>query len=655
MSLTGAIPSGFQKLFASWLRLEPRCRSDDFSRGLEARTADPLWMLTRQWQLGEFQAEDAGSPIRVDLSYQTGTIEEVTLGRSSAPVALRRGPPLEALVERESTRRDDWRVRVQIGQQFERLLRARFPDQAQALIDGYRQQPQYAIKDPDDAELVELDQATQRFRRLMAGRAIDGHKLMTDIEARTPIPLPTGVSADVTETEMVRVTDDLRTWYQRLYSQPEPDKGSAWRPEKLDYSFEVQTPAGAENQIRLVAPDYRNGELDWYTFSVSQPAEGRWPEPQTKHFPPTRVSFAGMPHPRWWAFEDSRTDFGNLDVATPDLAKLMLMQFALVYGDDWFILPLELPMGGVAKVTSLQVTDVFGVHTYVERGRTDGDDPLKRFRLFELSLAADPGGPGMGEFLFVPPVVGFREESPPIEEVRFQRDEVANMAWAIEHTVPNKLGEPVAGLDAWHERERELLPRVLAALGTVINPRTNADIVSSEMVRDLRLTGSRTVAFSLVLKPGDPPDLVDKAKQSAESVVGVKLAEVVVDTGESQLPLYRLATTVPPMRIPLLPAAVGGSIKLERAQMPQEEGDGYEAMTRLLTRDEPGAVKWMDEEVVPRAGVKVLLTRQRVRWVDGETYVWLGRKVVTGSGEGSSGPRFDVLAQSRKGIAGGER
>ena len=46
----------------SWLRLEPRTRKADMAAGLQARIYDPLWLLARQWQTGEFQGEDAGSP-----------------------------------------------------------------------------------------------------------------------------------------------------------------------------------------------------------------------------------------------------------------------------------------------------------------------------------------------------------------------------------------------------------------------------------------------------------------------------------------------------------------------------------------------------------------------------------------------------------------
>ena len=46
----------------SWIRLEPR-RRDDMSEAVHARVYDPLWMLARQWQTGEFQGEDTGTPV----------------------------------------------------------------------------------------------------------------------------------------------------------------------------------------------------------------------------------------------------------------------------------------------------------------------------------------------------------------------------------------------------------------------------------------------------------------------------------------------------------------------------------------------------------------------------------------------------------------
>jgi hypothetical protein len=43
-----------------WTRLEPQSRGRNPSPGLEARMHDPLWLLARQWQFGEFHGEDAG-------------------------------------------------------------------------------------------------------------------------------------------------------------------------------------------------------------------------------------------------------------------------------------------------------------------------------------------------------------------------------------------------------------------------------------------------------------------------------------------------------------------------------------------------------------------------------------------------------------------
>lgn len=42
------------------------------------------------------------------------------------------------------------------------------------------------------------------------------------------------------------------------------------------------------------------------------------------------------PDPRWWALEDRKTDYGAVKPSTTDLAQLLLMEFALVYADDWF-------------------------------------------------------------------------------------------------------------------------------------------------------------------------------------------------------------------------------------------------------------------------------------------------------------------------------
>ncbi len=44
----------------TWNRLEGRPRTENFTRNLSAEVRDPLWMLARQWQLGEFKEKMPG-------------------------------------------------------------------------------------------------------------------------------------------------------------------------------------------------------------------------------------------------------------------------------------------------------------------------------------------------------------------------------------------------------------------------------------------------------------------------------------------------------------------------------------------------------------------------------------------------------------------
>src|SRR5689334_17243389 len=64
----------------TWARIEPHSRAADMDSGLEMRIHDPLWMLTRQWQFGEFQGEEAGSCITAKIALRESRISEVTLG-----------------------------------------------------------------------------------------------------------------------------------------------------------------------------------------------------------------------------------------------------------------------------------------------------------------------------------------------------------------------------------------------------------------------------------------------------------------------------------------------------------------------------------------------------------------------------------------------
>jgi hypothetical protein len=82
----------------SWQRLKPNSRDSEMSDGVQATIHDPAWMLARQWQLGEFEGEDVGSPISVSVSTMQNKISKVIVNNNS--FNYEKDYPLEVLIER---------------------------------------------------------------------------------------------------------------------------------------------------------------------------------------------------------------------------------------------------------------------------------------------------------------------------------------------------------------------------------------------------------------------------------------------------------------------------------------------------------------------------------------------------------------------------
>ena len=79
-----------------WNRLEGRPRTPEFDRALRAEVRDALWMLTRQWQLGEFRGDDAGSPVVARLHLATTQLTRYRPGEHD-PQPMPTDAPLEAV------------------------------------------------------------------------------------------------------------------------------------------------------------------------------------------------------------------------------------------------------------------------------------------------------------------------------------------------------------------------------------------------------------------------------------------------------------------------------------------------------------------------------------------------------------------------------
>lgn len=572
-------------------QLEPENQCPDMQDGLQARIHDPLWMLARQWQTGEFQADDAGSPVGAYLNLESSPVSRYRLGLAAptnpAKAYLREKVPLETLVERESLVPEsgrNLRAAVQAGLHFIRLLNASgLARYASAFLASFKLQP------PTAAESSALDHASSNYLGVMAQRAIDGialyNKLLpgrqTDGGVALPPDAPFNSVTPADRPGMMKAASDWMKWYDNLLSQPGPNE-SAWLKQRMEYSFVVSGNT-SKGEMPLTAPEYRDGTLDWYSFDLdtTQPLGAADPPANSSvTFLPSPVMFRGMPSSRFWEMEDGKVNLANIEAAPQELARALLVSFALEFGNDWFLVPVEIQVGSLSAVRALVVTNTFGEKLLVRHTTVvDGANPA--WRMFGLSQAQASDAAAAAKFadiFFLPPVLGLNLEAEPIEDVLLLRDEMANLAWAVEQTVESPCGHRL------DRHEQALQPQQSGAPPAAAGPSQSAD--------QKRFT-------------------------------------------------YKLGSSVPGYWVPLLPVQTGQEVQLRRGSLPgAQTGGATQLLGRIL---DPGHELFLRDEEVPREGARITRAYQYARWSDGSTHVWVGRRKQSGRGEGSSGLRFDYL------------
>lgn len=398
---------------ADLYRLEPLHRANEVASGLAARIHDPAWALTRQWQLGEFAAQDAGSPVLVELAGQSTLISDWRASLDDSedwiPYHPRQGP-LDELIEAEETLPVDERMRVEGGAHFVRLLdEARQSDKLPAVLEAVGFDP------PLEPSGDELD-----FVSLLAPKVPDAQRLADAIDA-----------GSLSVAGIAQVAKRWHAWWQALQPDPGPDTFD-------EHRFEHHAAFSVSNLV-LRAEEYLGDGLDWFSVDVD-PNQVAQPAGETHRF--TRealaspVRFGGLPADRFWEMEDAQIDLSSADVSTLDTGRLLLIAFAEVYGNDWFLLPLEVPAGSLTTIEQVLVTDTFGQQQVIERaGR---DNPA--WNMFTVH-GADDG------LLVMPSERGVTGDV--LETIALARDELANLAWAIETEYTDERGRLVSRRDRW--------------------------------------------------------------------------------------------------------------------------------------------------------------------------------------------------------------
>jgi hypothetical protein len=347
--------------------------------GLRAEIADPFWFLARQWELGEFQGEDCASPVAVSLAPQHLPLRYDPDRPRLDPTVV----PGEALLEAEP---GDWWT---IGR------RARLGKAAAALLD------------PEVANRFKFGALPPPYEGL--AEALDGRAIfISGILAGDPI------------------------WAEA--PSPPPDRFST-----RDLCYSAPFAAG---DVALRVDRHRGGDVDWFSVSVDgDPPQRLAPdtrEPRPREILPTRLTFPGAPHPRWWQIEDQAVDVGGFAPDRSHLGTMLLSDLAVVHAEDWFVFPVPLgwerPQGAdpaedpptsgvlVRLGEEVRVTDSFGIDYDLKPPPSAGAGAWSLYAVPGL----DPSD------LIVWPVAVAPQAGPVLDEIVIGIDEDANLTWAAE-------------------------------------------------------------------------------------------------------------------------------------------------------------------------------------------------------------------------------
>jgi hypothetical protein len=330
-----------------------------------------VWFLTRQWQLGELQGEDASSPVIVNLRPEH---RPLTYDRSRPeldPTVI----PAEAIVEAEPGGWWTLGRRLRIGREVATLLD---PAIRSTFAFGPLPEPYDRLADDIDGLAV--------FRN----GVLAGHPIWAEVPS------------------------------------PAPDR---WSSSTLTYdaSFEATGTALRVNR-------HPGGDLDWFSVDAdlaAQPVTRAPDGPAPIRFViPGRLVYPGAPKPRWWQLEDRAVDLGGFAPDRSHLGTMLLFDVAVAHADDWFSVPIPPPpdpsvepsIGVLVSLTDVTVRDSFDQIWPLEPPPITG---LGGWSLFHTTglLASQ---------LLLWPVAVAPASGNLLDDILIGVDEDANLAWAVE-------------------------------------------------------------------------------------------------------------------------------------------------------------------------------------------------------------------------------
>lgn len=593
--------------FIGTTRVESRKRTHDFDAPLRSQVHDALWMLTQQLRVGEFNGEDAGSPLLAQLEINKSPIKRLTTksfehntaeatATSKTYNLLNVKTPSELLVEHLGLKLD-LTARMSIGAMWLYFKRLRLPTDIfeEDYYVGY--QIEY-VPDTNNMLLAE----DQEYFNAITKKSIDGYLLyLTSLTNDSFYQF--GINDVFYQQELRAVDTQFKQWFETRYGIDGLDVGeylatnnNTWKNRSLEYQFEMDATInrGTPQEISLVGEKYEGGILDWYESDLKS-VTGRFESPSYSNshleFIPTPIKFKGMPSNRWWQFDDAGIDYAQMKAKKKDIGKLSLVDFALNYAGDWFLIPYDVECGNIYDVVGLMVKNNFGTNFLIKPAGEGSSSSWERWSMFGLD---DKSNVNTRPILYIPDNIISKLESEPIEEIKFAKDEMANLVWAIEKKVPNPINGGMDGADAAMRLRKYYADYYNSNPPTGYTPAPSTKLNYKITKNDIP---EHWIPFSSIKNPNGQGDM-----------------------------LFRKSTYYRTFEDMSTPSTI-----LSKSD--------------LLNSEAPFDLK---ESEILRPGLLLKTSYQRTRWYNGETMVWLGRQVTYGSGEVNSDMFFDRVENSNK-------
>lgn len=602
-------------------RFETKTRQHDPASALLFAIHDPLWMLTRQWQFGEFKGNDTGSAIwtKIKIKHQNtvGFKNENGNFTSNDQTAA-----MEYFVERINHTITEG-VKIEAAYHFKKILdyssleaistsvlgilKNIFPFQQNTTKENISAQEAFHhLKSNENKALIQ-------FNTGFNNKAFDGFALFIYHKQHNELHpvIKSGLEID-NQTDLLQLLHHFCAWFEKTYLPVVPGK-EFWSNELLGYNARIMTIDKTKNNetLEYVAEDYHSGRLSWYSFDKEKSKENlettTSQEERVKYFSylPVLAEYPGAPNKRLWTFEDAKVSMGNSELSKQDVASAMVMQYTTMYSNDWLITPLELEVGQISSVEGILVTDVFGNKYYIDQASGSKASENARFSSrWEMFTIAEKEAYIKADFktdgrLFYPPTVPRVEESTPIEEIQFLRDEMANLIWAVELKINDGTNQPL-DVESWAGAIQTELQNIQPKLET-----TNETLEDSD--------------YKYLL-------------QNSVPINWIPFSPVRFEKGSDNY--YR-------------------EIRFQRSTMPlffKEEyipirPNSFLLRTGVDSEDRVTAYLYINEEKVFTVGTKVAFNYQRTRWFDGKTYNWLGANKIQKNTQAFSELSFDELIE----------